>query len=240
MGREWLFELEKLEAERLRPSELARYDRGMFHLTARALDDMHCFGDRQDKLEFLARFARHLSEEPQRDPLRREMFPSFRDQASLVAYCVLDNHYHLLIRQFSVHGTRRLMRSVVGSYTKYFNSKYGRSNVPVFREPYTATKINGSRQGSFAMAYVTLNNEDEREQYEFSSHDYYLGRRRAPDWLDLRSGLWFFDGDREKYAHYIANEGTAALEQKIAARAARRSSASARSPRRGMPSHINR
>lgn len=240
MGREWLYEIERLEAERLRPSELERYERGMFHLTARALDDLHCFSDRQDKSEFLARFARHLSPKPQRDPLRRETFPSFRGQASLVAFCILDNHYHLLIRQFSLHGTRRLMRSVIGSYTKYFNTKYGRSNVPVYREPFTATKINGSRQGAFAMGYVTLNHEVERDRFEFSSHDYYLGKRRAPDWLDVNTGLWFFGGDREKYANYIANEGMAALEQKIARRAARKISASARSPRRGTPTHIDR
>lgn len=240
MGREWLYEIERLEAERLRPSELVRYEQGMFHLTSRALDDMHCFGDRQDKMEFLARFARHLSPEPQRDPLRRELYPSFRGQASLVAYCLLDNHYHLLIRQFSLHGTRRLMRSVVGSYSKYFNAKYGRSNIQVFREPFTATKINGSRQGAFAMGYVTLNHEVKRDQYEFSSHDYYIGRRRQPDWLDVKSGLWFFDGDRGKYEHYIANEGIAALEQKIAKRAAKTSPPSTRAPRRGTPDHISR
>lgn len=240
MGNEWLYEIERLEAERLRPSELARYERGMLHLTARAIDDMHCFGDRQDKAEFLARFERHLSPDPQRDPVRRRMFPSFRGEASLVAYCLLDNHYHLLIRQFSVHGTRRLMRSVLGSYGKYFNSKYGRGNVPVFREPFTATKINGSRQGRFAIGYVTLNHEVKRDKYEFSSHDYYLGRRRAPSWLDVKSGLWFFGGDREKYAHYIANDASEALDRKIANREAKKSQYAPRAIRRGSPSHINR
>ncbi|MBI2692539.1 MAG: hypothetical protein HYX29_11420 [Solirubrobacterales bacterium] len=240
MGREWLYEIEQLEAERLRPSELGRFEQGMFHLTARALDDLHCFSDRQDKGEFLARFARHLSTEPQRDPNRRRMFPSYRGEASLVAYCLLDNHYHLLIRQFSIHGTMRLMRSVLGSYGKYFNAKYGRENVPVFREAFTATKINGSRQGKFAMGYVTLNHEVKRDKYEFSSHDYYLGRRRTPGWLDVNSGLWFFDGERDKYAHYIATEGMAALENKIANRAAKQSRPATRAIRRGIPSHINR
>lgn len=239
MGNEWMYEIERIEAERLRPSELARYERGMLHLTARALDDMHCFGDRQDKSEFLARFARHLSAEPQRDPIRRELYPSYRDQASLVAYCLLDNHYHLLIRQFSLHGTRRLMRSVLGSYGRYFNTKYGREKVPVFREPYTATKINGSRQGTFALGYVTLNDEVRRDRYEFSSHDFYLGRRPTPSWLDVRSGLWFFDYDRDKYAGYIANEGMAALEEKIARRAAKQAPKLPRTIRRGTPGHIN-
>lgn len=238
MGNEWMYEIERLEAERLRPSELARYERGMVHLTARGLDDMHCFGDRQDKGEFLARFARHLSPEPQRDPVRREFYPSYRGQASLVAYCLLDNHYHLLLRQFSLHGTRRLMRSVLGSYGRYFNTKYGREKVPVFREPYTATKINGSRQGAFAMGYVTLNHEIKRDRYEFSSHDYYLGRRAAPDWLDVRSGLWFFGGDIDRYANYIATEGVAALEQKIARRAASHAPKPSRAAPRGTPSHI--
>lgn len=227
-----------LDAERLRPSEMSRYDQGMFHLTAHAMDDLHCFGDRRDKLEFLERFARVLSPEPVRDPVRRTFYPHLLGEASLVAFCVLENHYHLIIRQFSATGGRRLMRSVLTSYGHYFNDKYDRPGAQIYREEFTATRIASSVQGARTLAYVTLNHEVKREKYEFSSHDYYVGKRRA-SWLDVDSGLWFFGGDRDAYADYLADEGVIALEQKIARRANRPLTPLVR-PRRGRSTHIRR
>lgn len=238
MGFEFLYESEYADAERLRPSEMTRYDHAMFHVTAHAMDDLHCFGDRRDKLEFLDRFARLLSPEPVRDPVRRRMFPHLRAEASLVAFCLLDNHYHLIVRQFSSTGGLRLMRSVLSSYGKYFNKKYGRRRLPIFREEFTATRIASSVHGARALSYVTLNHEIQRERYEFSSHDYFVGTRRA-DWLDVESGLWFFGGDRAAYSSYLAGEGTEALERKISRRDGQPKPA--RKPlRRGPATHILR
>lgn len=234
----FLADMAYLDAERLRPSELSRYEQAMFHVTARAIDDVHCFGDRRDKLEFLERFARVLSPEPVRDPARRRIFPHLRSEASLVAFCILENHYHLIIRQFSATGGQRLMRSVLTSYGMYFNKKYGRRNVPIFREEFTATRIASSVQGARTMAYVTLNHEVLREKFEFSSYDYYVGKRGA-SWLDLESGLWFFGGDRDAYVEYLAGEGVEALERKIERRANNPTPAK-RPLRRGPVSHIRR
>lgn len=239
MGNEYLYELERLETELLRPSELAQYDTGMFHITQHAIDDLYCFSDRTDMKEFLDRFARHVSPEPQRDPVRREPYAHHRAAASLVAYCLLENHYHLIIRQFSKHGAVRLMQSVSGSYVKYFNRKYGRERAPVFSAPFSATKINGSVQGEVAMSYVMLNHEVQRENYEFSSFDFYAGRRPAPAWLDTRSGLWFFAGDRDRFERVVLTDGISALERKIARRAASRG-APPRRARGGRASHIDR
>lgn len=217
----------------LRPGQLERYERGMFHITGHGIDDMHCFGDRSDKLEFIERFARVLSPEPVRDPVRREAFPNFRAEASLVAFCVLDNHYHLILRQFSALGARRVMRSVLRSYVHWFNGKYARRNAPVFERPFAARRIGSKRQGVRTLNYVHLNHENERQGYEFCSHDYYTGARAAP-WVDTSSGLWFHDGSVERYLDSLFGEGVSALEAKIAAR---RPSARRKIPR-GRPSHI--
>ena len=239
MTRKYLHEYEQLDAERLRPAETPRYEKGMFHITAHAVDDMYAFCDWTDRQEFLDCFKRHLSPTPVRDPQRRRPFPSYLGQVSLVAFCILENHYHLILRQHSSMGVRRLMRSVCVSYGRYFNGRYRRwPGSPIWAGEYTATKINGSRQGAAAMTYVTLNHEVDRERYSFCSHDYYTGDRSA-DWIDLRSGLWFFGGSVAEYERAIREEGTAALERKIARRAAK-PSAPGRTPARGRGSHIAR
>jgi hypothetical protein len=202
-----------------RPSELERIDSGMFHVTAHALDDLFCFRDREDMREFLFRFERALSPRVFKDAARRP-YRKYSEGSSLVAFCLLENHYHLILRQFSAGGARKLMDSVLNSYGQYFNRKYGRANAPIWREEYTATWIASARQGMRTVSYVTMNHEIQRERYEFSSYDYYVGRRRA-DWLDVESGLWFFGGDAGAFKQYVFGEGTDSLERKIAGRAAK-------------------
>jgi hypothetical protein len=222
---------------RFRPSGLDQIDAGIFHVTAHALDDLFCFGDRADMREFLLRFERALSPRIFKDAARRP-YRKYSEVSSLVAFCLLENHYHLILRQFSLGGARKLMDSVLNSYGQYFNKKYGRANAPIWREEYTATWIANGRQGMRAMSYVTMNHEIQRERYEFSSFDYYVGRRHA-DWLDVESGLSYFGGDRDAFKQYVFGEGMESLERKIAERAAK--PLSPRRPvKRGRASHIAR
>jgi hypothetical protein len=90
-------------------------------------------------------------------------------------------------------------------------------------------------QGMRTVSYVNLNHEVLRQRYEFSSHDFYVGRRQS-EWLDVKSGLWFFGGV-DQYSEYIVGKGTADLEAKIARRA-RQPKTRRRPIRRGRPSHI--
>lgn len=227
------FDFELPDSPILRPSQMSAWPEAMFHIAGHAIDDMHSFADRRDKLEFLERFARVLGPQPVRDPRRRELYPWLRPQASLVAYCVLDNHYHVILRQREAQGAGRVMRSVLRSYGDYFNKRYGRKKAPVFEPPYGARRIVTSRQGRRTLMYVNLNYEPDPLRYEFSSHQMYVGLRRSPV-IDLESGLWFFAGSRAKYERAIIDEGLPSLERKIAARKPR----TGRRLRHGPPDHI--
>ena len=48
-----------------------------------------------------------------------------RHGVSVVSYCLMPNHYHLLIRQDRDGGILRFMRSLSTSTAKYFNWQYG-------------------------------------------------------------------------------------------------------------------
>lgn len=45
---------------------------------------------------------------------------------SILAYCLMPNHFHLLIRQNRDLGIQKFMANIQNSYTKYFNAKYKR------------------------------------------------------------------------------------------------------------------
>lgn len=219
----------------IRPALLALESEGMFHITGHGIDDLHCFGDHRDKSEFIERFARILSAEPVWDYRRREMYPWLRPAASLVAYCILDNHYHVILRQYEQGGAARVMRSVLSSYGRYFNARHRRSHTQIFRAPYGVRRIGSSRQGRRTLMYVNLNHEVELDRYEFSSHEFHAGLRRG-SLVDVESALWFFDGEEGEYRRAVIDEGLPAVDRKVAARSG--GSKLRRDPiRRGRPTH---
>jgi len=46
---------------------------------------------------------------------------------SIIAYCLLPNHYHWLVRQNGLIGADKLVARVFGSYSQTFNNTYNRS-----------------------------------------------------------------------------------------------------------------
>jgi putative transposase len=57
-----------------------------------------------------------------------------------IAYCLMPNHYHFLIRQEGDHGAGLLPQRVFNSYTKAFNKRYGRSGT-LFEGNYKALAV---------------------------------------------------------------------------------------------------
>ena len=48
------------------------------------------------------------------------------DDIRLVAYCLMPDHFHLLVKQESTLAMPQLLKQVTNGYTTYFNSKYKR------------------------------------------------------------------------------------------------------------------
>jgi putative transposase len=52
---------------------------------------------------------------------------SLANNLSMIAYCLMPNHYHFLIRQDGETSAGKLPQYVFNSYTKAYNKKYGHS-----------------------------------------------------------------------------------------------------------------
>ena len=52
---------------------------------------------------------------------------SKRCQLTVIAYCLLPNHYHWLVRQDGLIPANQLPKRVFGGYTRTFNNRYNRS-----------------------------------------------------------------------------------------------------------------
>ncbi len=75
---------------------------------------------------------------------------------SIVAYCLLPNHYHLLLRQEIDNGISQFMQRLGTSYTMYFNQQEKRSG-SLFQGKFKAKHLSGDFALPVVSAYVNLN-----------------------------------------------------------------------------------
>jgi REP element-mobilizing transposase RayT len=72
--------------------------------------------------------------------LRRLKEHIIKTQISVIAYCLMPNHFHFLFRQDGAVSISQLMQAVFNSYTKAFNKAFDRSGT-LFEGPFEAILI---------------------------------------------------------------------------------------------------
>ena len=99
----------------------------------------------------------------------------------IYAYCLMKNHFHLLIRQKVESGVSKFLANFQNSYTKYFNVKYSRFG-SLFVNRFKAVRIETDEQLFHVMRYIHLNpftgflveKLDDLVEYRWSSLREYL------------------------------------------------------------------
>lgn len=74
----------------------------------------------------------------------------------IISYCLMPNHFHLLIKQLEDGGIQELVKKVVDSYTKYFNIKYNRVG-HLFQGQFKAKLVESEEQLVHISRYIHLN-----------------------------------------------------------------------------------
>jgi putative transposase len=150
------------------------------------------------------------------DDVDREMYLSMlgrvvvRSRWRCLAYCLMDNHVHLLIETPRANlgaGMQRLH----GLYAQTHNERHGRSG-HLFQGRYGAVRMISDGQLCTAAAYIARNPVeagicDRPGQWRWSSHVAVLGRA-SRSWLDVERLLEYFGamgGDpRRRYCDLAA------------------------------------
>ena len=126
------------------------------------------------------------------------------------AYCLMDNHYHLLI-ETPVANLARGMRQVNGVYTQRFNRRHGRAG-HLFQGRYSAILVERDSYLLELSRYVVLNPVragmiDRPDAYAWSSCGATLGLTPAPDFLTTDWLLGQFGKRRgtarERYRRFV-------------------------------------
>src|SRR3989338_2601347 len=111
----------------------------IYHILNRGVDKRQIFMDKQDHFRFIHDLCEFNDEE--RSELNYYKFRDYgangkiaedekKDRKPLVdilAFCLMPNHYHLLLSPRTEHGIPRFMSKINIGYAKYFNQKYERT-----------------------------------------------------------------------------------------------------------------
>lgn len=82
-------------------------------------------------------------------------------QITIIAYCLMPNHFHLLLKQNDDLGISKFLANFQNSYTKYFNVKHKRTG-SLFDRQFKAVLVESENQLLHLTRYIHLN--------PFSSH----------------------------------------------------------------------
>lgn len=164
-----------------------------YHVYNRGVEKRIIFVDDSDYSVFLNLIKRYLDKKQHVDA-RKIPYPWLKDKVELLAYCLMPNHFHLLLYQTEEGAMKTLMQSVCSAYTRYFNNKYLRVG-HLFQGVYKASRISTDAYVQHISRYIHLNPADYRG-WEYSSLPYYMGSKHA-EWVRPARILQMFDSLRE-------------------------------------------
>ncbi len=178
-----------------------------YHVYNRGVNRRKIFIDERDFIVFLSLLKRYLGEETKHDRSGRP-YPNYNKQIDLLAYCLMPNHFHLLVFQNdSSEAMTSLMRGLCTSYTMYFNRKYNRVG-HLFQDRFKASLISDDTYLQHISRYIHLNPKEYRS-YRWSSLRAYLGEVEF-DWL--KPGCIIADFKQDEYLRFLADyEGHKAM-----------------------------
>lgn len=172
---------------------------GYYHVYNRGVNKRTIFKSEKDYAVFLNLLKRYLDDKPAKDKWGRQ-YETLHGQLELLAFCLMPNHFHLLLYQKSPEAMTRLLRGVAGAYSSYFNRQYGRSG-PLYQDRFKASLILRDEYLQHISRYIHLNPKEYRT-WEFSSLSYYMGDKSAA-WLTPDRILELFD--KGEYPSFVAD-----------------------------------
>ena len=133
----------------------------------------------------------------------------------ILAFCLMPNHYHLMLREKIAGGITRFMKKLNMGYARYFNEKYKRSGA-LFQGRFKSVIVTNQAHFTFLPYYIHLNPLDlatpewrERSlknfkkawnflnNYRWSSHLDYCGQKNFPSVTQRNFLTSFFEGSKQ-------------------------------------------
>ncbi len=166
----------------------------LHHVHNRGARRQAVFLDDRDRRSFLALLADALS----------------RHDGELHAYCLMDNHFHLLLRTKD-GSLDRIMQLAMSRFVRGFNERHSYDG-PLFTDRYSSHPVTDDRYAIALFRYIHRNPTDipgvDIAAYRWSSLRAFLDPRQRPAWLKTDMGLAYFRNDRGAFADFVLDDGS--------------------------------
>lgn len=192
---------------------------GFYHLYNRGVEKRVIFQDEQDYPVFLSYLKQYLLPKnvdeltkkladpttPYKDKdkiIKLLRLNNFDGEITLLAYCLMPNHLHLLVQQKSPQSIDKFIQSLCTRYTMYFNRKYQRVG-SLFQGTYKAVSVTSDEQLLHLSRYIhqqTLALQGDTLQVRPSSYLDYLGLRKTL-WIKPEEILSFFSKTNPAFSY---------------------------------------
>jgi putative transposase len=161
------------------------YPDAWYHVMTRGRSRVQIYREQDDYFKFVE--------------LLREASAMWR--VRIAAYCLISNHYHLLVQTPGAN-LSRFMRHLNGLYTQYFNRTY-KSDGPLFRGRYKSIVVESDSYLLELVRYIHRNPLQaglvkRLEDYRWSSHRMYISRSNAVNWLHRDYVLSMLEADKQR------------------------------------------
>ena len=175
-------------------------ENGYYHIYNRGVAKQPIFLDEQDFAVFLL-YLKELLMPPKLPSFEEEHLQlpqpykrkNFHQEITILCFCLMPNHFHLLLKQKAPRSVVSFMRSLVIRYSQYFNRRYKRVG-HVFQDVYKGILVTNDAYLLWLSRYIHRNSLEllgkgkNLVTYSYSSYPHYLGRVQYA-WVDSQEIL---------------------------------------------------
>ena len=195
-----------------------------YHIYNRGVDKRDIFMDGADYSRFLVllylsnsvKSGVHIQKLKSQGRTLTSLFEQEKDETlvDIGSYCLMPNHFHILIREKKLGGVSDFMKKLLTGYSMYFNKRYDRHG-PLFQSRFKAEHAISDNYLKYLYSYIHLNpikliqldwkekgiEDIEKakyflESYEYSSYlDYLQTDRKQKNILNKKNFPEYFIGE---------------------------------------------
>jgi len=150
-------------------------------------------------------------EKDKKSALIKSLYKSNNNLVNIYAFCLMPNHYHLLLKQKKDKGIMNYIRLIQNSYAHYINVKTKRCG-SVFQSPFKAKRIESDEQFLHVARYIHLNPlttylidaTNELANYEWCSFKDYSGEN-SREFVDIKFLMSFYK-NKDKFIKFTFDQ----------------------------------
>lgn len=220
----------------------------IYHIYNRGVEQRRVFLDRDDYMRFIHDLFEFNDENPainlshflnQKSKCKEVGLPNIEREprkllVNLLAFCLMPNHFHLMVEQKRDNGITEFMRKLGTGYTNYFNQKYERSG-HLFQGKYKFVDLKKDAHFIYLPYYIHFNPLDLKfpewregkikncieavkflEDYKWSSFRDYIDKKNFPSVTQRDFLNHFFGGPnvhRKSVLKWIKEMDSARINQ---------------------------